>query len=202
MLFTRVLPRQSSVFRGPTIRTMASVSEFLAAAVRSDPALLGSNDDEKDTIKQLESETEGMAKDISVGLANGTACSPILMTYVQILDERLTPLTYLHSNTHTTADVSLYCHVHPSMVSLPVLTRQAGLTNSDQRSCFSASEIPLTPPLLPTYPITSTSPIRSFIPAKSVSSTLHRYIGFTSSSSANDSNQSEEREEAGRRVCG
>lgn len=38
----------------------------------------------------------------------------------QTLNTRLTPLVYLHSNKPSIADVSLYCEIHPEVVSLIV----------------------------------------------------------------------------------
>ncbi|CAD6573333.1 MAG: G4 quadruplex nucleic acid binding protein [Tremellales sp. Tagirdzhanova-0007] len=77
---------------------MHSVAEFVGAALKSDPSLSGTNDKDRAAIERLQSETETMSKDFPT------------------LDETLTPLTYLHSNSPTTADISLYCHAYPSMM--------------------------------------------------------------------------------------
>ncbi|WVQ63671.1 methionine-tRNA ligase, beta subunit [Kwoniella botswanensis] len=78
---------------------MSNVSEFVAAAERADPSLTGSNEKEKAEIAKLVGETEGYVKDLSA------------------LNEKLTPLTYLYSNSPSSADVSLYAHLHPTLIS-------------------------------------------------------------------------------------
>ncbi|WWC90983.1 methionine-tRNA ligase, beta subunit [Kwoniella dendrophila CBS 6074] len=80
---------------------MSNVSEFVAAAEQADPALTGSNDKDKAQIAKLVGETEGYVKDLSA------------------LNEKLTPLTYLYSNSPSSADVSLYAHLHPTLISAP-----------------------------------------------------------------------------------
>ncbi|WVR08853.1 methionine-tRNA ligase, beta subunit [Kwoniella sp. DSM 27419] len=80
---------------------MSSVSDFVAAAERADPSLVGANDKDKAEIAKLVGETEGYVKDLSA------------------LNDKLTPLTYLHSNYPSSADVSLYAHLHPSLISAP-----------------------------------------------------------------------------------
>ncbi|KAK1922631.1 putative tRNA binding protein [Papiliotrema laurentii] len=83
------------------LRTMSSVSQFVSAAVNADPSLAGASDKDKAAITQLEAETEGLAKDLSK------------------LNEKLNPLTYLYSNAPSSADISLYCHLHPSIAAAP-----------------------------------------------------------------------------------
>ncbi|OCF78868.1 methionine-tRNA ligase, beta subunit [Kwoniella mangroviensis CBS 8886] len=80
---------------------MSNVSEFVAAAEQADPSLTGSNEKEKAEIAKLAGETEGYVKDLSA------------------LNEKLTPLTYLYSNSPSSADVSLYAHLHPTLISAP-----------------------------------------------------------------------------------
>ncbi|WWD06983.1 methionine-tRNA ligase, beta subunit [Kwoniella europaea PYCC6329] len=80
---------------------MSNVSEFVAAAERADPTLTGSNEKEKAEIAKLVGETEGYVKDLSA------------------LNEKLTPITYLYSNSPSSADVSLYAHLHPTLISAP-----------------------------------------------------------------------------------
>ena len=63
MRISRRLPiKQLYQFR----RTMSSVSEFVAAAVKADPTLAGSSDKDKTAISKLEAETEGYVRDLSV----------------------------------------------------------------------------------------------------------------------------------------
>ncbi|KAI9636897.1 putative tRNA binding protein [Dioszegia hungarica] len=78
-----------------------SVSEFVAAAEKADSSLMGSNEKDQQAIQELSTETEGLAKDVAS------------------LNSRLTPLTYLYSNQPSSADVSLYCHLHPTFLNLP-----------------------------------------------------------------------------------
>ncbi|WRT69296.1 methionine-tRNA ligase, beta subunit [Kwoniella shivajii] len=78
---------------------MSSVAEFVAAAERADPTLTGSNDKDKAEITKLVYQTEGYVNDLSA------------------LNEKLTPLTYLYSNYPSSADVSLYAHLHPTLIS-------------------------------------------------------------------------------------
>ncbi|WWC98204.1 methionine-tRNA ligase, beta subunit [Kwoniella sp. B9012] len=80
---------------------MSNVSEFVAAAERADPSLTGSNEKDKAEIAKLVGETEGYVKELSA------------------LNEKLTPLTYLYSNSPSSADVSLYAHLHPTLISAP-----------------------------------------------------------------------------------
>ncbi|WVW79602.1 methionine-tRNA ligase, beta subunit [Kwoniella bestiolae CBS 10118] len=80
---------------------MSNVSEFVSAAERADPSLVGSNDKDKAEITKLVNETEGYVKDLSA------------------LNEKLTPLTYLYSNAPSSADVSLYAHLHPALITAP-----------------------------------------------------------------------------------
>ena len=47
-------------------RVMSSISEFVAAALKSDPSLSGSTDKDRAAIIQLESETESMSRDLPV----------------------------------------------------------------------------------------------------------------------------------------
>ncbi len=47
-------------------RNMSSRPEFVAVALKSDPALFGSNDKDKEAITQLESETKNMSADLPV----------------------------------------------------------------------------------------------------------------------------------------
>ena len=49
------------------IRTMSTVTEFVAAATRADPKLEGLNDTDKAAIKKLQAETERLSQDLSVG---------------------------------------------------------------------------------------------------------------------------------------
>ena len=114
--FIQIPVRAASSFT----RIMPSVAEFVGAALVSDPSLSGSNDKDRAAIESLQSETEAMSKDLPVRPSLNLCRSLLSYSWpVQTLDEQLTPLTYLHSNTPSTADISLYCHVHPSMVSLP-----------------------------------------------------------------------------------
>ncbi|KAK8844030.1 methionine-tRNA ligase, beta subunit [Kwoniella newhampshirensis] len=78
---------------------MSAVSEFVAAAEKADPSLVGTEDKDKAEIAKLVGQTEAMVKDLPA------------------LDEKLTPLTYLYSNFPSSADVSLYAHLHPSLIS-------------------------------------------------------------------------------------
>ncbi|WWC72900.1 methionine-tRNA ligase, beta subunit [Kwoniella pini CBS 10737] len=80
---------------------MSSVSDFVKAAERADPTLAGSNEKDKAEIVKLSAETEGYVKDLWA------------------LNEKLTPLTYLYSNSPSSADVSLYAHLHPTLISAP-----------------------------------------------------------------------------------
>ncbi|WWD21315.1 methionine-tRNA ligase, beta subunit [Kwoniella shandongensis] len=77
---------------------MSAVSEFVAAAEKADPSLVGTEEKDKTEIAKLVKETEGYVKDLPA------------------LNEKLTPLTYLYSNSPTSADVSLYAHLHPSLI--------------------------------------------------------------------------------------
>ncbi|WVQ93005.1 methionine-tRNA ligase, beta subunit [Kwoniella sp. CBS 9459] len=79
----------------------SNVAEFVAAAERADPSLVGANDKDKAEIAKIAGETEGYVKDLSA------------------LNDKLTPLTYLYSNYPSSADVSLYAHLHPSLISAP-----------------------------------------------------------------------------------
>ncbi|OCF32434.1 methionine-tRNA ligase, beta subunit [Kwoniella heveanensis BCC8398] len=79
----------------------SNVAEFVAAAERADPSLIGASDKDKAEIAKIAGETEGYVKDLSA------------------LNEKLTPLTYLYSNYPSSADVSLYAHLHPSLISAP-----------------------------------------------------------------------------------
>ncbi|WVF65330.1 methionine-tRNA ligase, beta subunit [Kwoniella sp. CBS 6097] len=79
----------------------SNVAEFVAAAERADPALVGANDKDKAEIAKIAGETEKYVKDLSA------------------LNDKLTPLTYLYSNYPSSADVSLYAHLHPSLISAP-----------------------------------------------------------------------------------
>jgi hypothetical protein len=45
----------------------------------------------------------------------------------QALNTKLTPLVYLNSNKPSIADVSLYCEIHPEVVSLSVNRKYARL---------------------------------------------------------------------------
>ncbi|WWC63788.1 methionine-tRNA ligase, beta subunit [Kwoniella dejecticola CBS 10117] len=80
---------------------MSTVSDFVKAAERADPTLAGSSDKDKAEIAKLSNETEGYVKDLSA------------------LNEKLTPLTYLYSNAPSSADISLYAHLHPSLINAP-----------------------------------------------------------------------------------
>ncbi|TYJ57732.1 methionine-tRNA ligase, beta subunit [Cryptococcus floricola] len=79
----------------------AQAQEFIAAAVQADPQLVGQNDKDKAVIDKLTGETESLVKDLPA------------------LNEKLTPLTYLHANYPSTADVGLYTQLHPSLISAP-----------------------------------------------------------------------------------
>ena len=57
----RALPRPQFV-----PRSMSSVSEFVAAAVRAEPSLAGSSEKDAAAISKLEADTESMIKDHSV----------------------------------------------------------------------------------------------------------------------------------------
>jgi hypothetical protein len=46
-----------------------SVSEFVAAAEKADSSLRGSNEKDQQAIQKLSTETEGLAKDVSVSHA-------------------------------------------------------------------------------------------------------------------------------------
>ncbi|ORX39220.1 hypothetical protein BD324DRAFT_649304 [Kockovaella imperatae] len=78
-----------------------SVAEFVAAATKAEPSLAGENDKAKAEISKLESQTESMAADL------------------KSLNDKLTPLTYLYENAPSSADVSLYCHLHQPISSNP-----------------------------------------------------------------------------------
>ena len=83
MLLRRVItPR----FR---IRTMSTVSDFVAAAIRADPNLQGLNDTDKAAINKLQGETERLSQDLSVGrgesyadLRVSTRSSPLRLTCI------------------------------------------------------------------------------------------------------------------------
>ena len=63
MILTRLRPTRIYTH---ALRTMSSVSQFVSAAVNADPSLAGASDKDKAAITQLEAETEGLAKDLSV----------------------------------------------------------------------------------------------------------------------------------------
>jgi aminoacyl tRNA synthase complex-interacting multifunctional protein 1 len=92
---------------------MSSISEFVAAAVNAQPSLAGSSDKDKAAISKLDGEVEGYAKDLKVGKPTGE----LWLIPLQALNDKLTPLTYLRANAPSSADVALYCHLHPSVVS-------------------------------------------------------------------------------------
>jgi aminoacyl tRNA synthase complex-interacting multifunctional protein 1 len=100
-------------FRHITYRNMSSISEFVAAAVNAQPSLAGSSDKDKAAISKLDGEVEGYAKDLKVGKPTGE----LWLIPLQALNDKLTPLTYLRANAPSSADVALYCHLHPSVVS-------------------------------------------------------------------------------------
>lgn len=56
------------------LRTMSTVSDFVAAAIRADPNLQGLNDTDKAAIKKLQAETERLSQDLPVGWALVRAC--------------------------------------------------------------------------------------------------------------------------------
>ncbi|KAK4687320.1 hypothetical protein P7C73_g2800, partial [Tremellales sp. Uapishka_1] len=80
---------------------MSTIHEFIAAAERAEPSLAGSSEQDKVEISKLATEAESWVGDL------------------KSLNDRLNPLTYLHANSPSTADVSLYCHLHPSMINAP-----------------------------------------------------------------------------------
>lgn len=53
---------------------MSSVAEFVAAAVKAEPALSGSNDKDRAAIQTLEAQTAGLAQDLKVSLAPWFTC--------------------------------------------------------------------------------------------------------------------------------
>ena len=73
-----------------------NVAQFIAAAKQAQPSLAGEGKTAGE-ISKLEAEAEALAKDLDG------------------LDKKLTPLTYLVANTPSSADVSLYAHLHPSI---------------------------------------------------------------------------------------
>ncbi|RSH86670.1 G4 quadruplex nucleic acid binding protein [Apiotrichum porosum] len=79
---------------------MSDIAQFVAAAQKADPALVGA-DKEQAAISKVAAETEALAKDLKA------------------LNAKLTPVTYLVGNTATTADVSLYCNLHSAIASAP-----------------------------------------------------------------------------------
>lgn len=79
-------------------RTMSTLTKFVAATQAAEPALAGSNDADKSEISRLTTETESY-------------------TDLDKLNTKLTPLTYLYNNQPSLADVSLYCHLHPTIAS-------------------------------------------------------------------------------------
>ncbi|WVO15362.1 methionine-tRNA ligase, beta subunit [Cryptococcus depauperatus] len=80
----------------------SQIHRFIAIAVKTDPLLLGKDEKDKQEIEKLTDKTEALAKDLPS------------------LNKKLTPLTYLYSNYPSTADISLYAQLHPSLVDAPI----------------------------------------------------------------------------------
>lgn len=93
---------------------MSSIDQFVSDVKAADPTLVGESDKDKTEIQKLSGEVEGLSKDLPV--SSVSLCWTIIADK-QALNEKLTPLTYLYSNRATLADVSLYCHLHPQLVS-------------------------------------------------------------------------------------
>jgi hypothetical protein len=99
---------------------MSSSATFVEKVQALQPELVGTTDEEKSKIQSLVNEVPALAKDLQVGITKwgkNPRSKLIERIHLQALNTKLTPLVYLNANKPSIADVSLYCELHPEVVS-------------------------------------------------------------------------------------